>query len=174
MFRWSFPYLLFILNFIISLFFQKFIDSNLKINLRRMANEINNSLFVNQENKWDSIDLEVLDEWMLAVPTQECQMLDFIPSSTVDSLLDLIFCFINAYCDNSDFIFPFLLIFLQHLLIMRHRILARPTPRGPNVNKEYFSGFMDKFDLFFRKDFMEIFIVCHFLSFTNLCTKTDL
>jgi hypothetical protein len=122
------------------------------------------TFFVDQKDKRNTLNLEVLDKRMSTVPTQKCQVLNLGPSFCVNSVFDDLFIIINADCNNSRFSFPFLLVFLKHFLVVFHRVLARSTPSCPNIDQQNFSWLMNYLCLFLRKNFVEILVSWHFLT----------
>jgi hypothetical protein len=122
------------------------------------------TFFVDQKDKRNTLNLEVLDKRMSTVPTQKCQVLNLGPSFCVNSVFDDLFIIINADCNNSRFSFPFLLIFLKHFLVVFHWVLARSTPSGPNIDQQNFSWLMNYLRLLLRKDSMKVFVVRAFFN----------
>ena len=138
-----------------------------------MSWKVNFTFFVHQKHKWNPLNLEVLNERMCTIPTQKCQMFNLCPSFGVNSIFNHLFVIIDADSNNSYFSLPFFFIFLKHLLVVFHRILARTTPSCPNINKQNFSRLMGQFCLFIRKDFVEIFVNWHFFTDTKSLRKIN-
>jgi hypothetical protein len=66
-------------------------------------------------------------------------VLNTLPFFILNVLDDYILSLIDANTDDSYFISPVTCSFLKHFLIMSHRFLARRTPGGPEIDKNYFT-----------------------------------
>ena len=76
-----------------------------------MTDVINTSEFVHKEYKWNTLDIKVFYQGMLSFPSEESQMLYFIPALVVDSCFYVVLVLVDTYSNNSDFALPFLFIF---------------------------------------------------------------
>lgn len=77
-----------------------------------MAWEVNFSLFINEKNEWNSLDLKFRNQGMSVVPTEESHVLNFGPTFGIDSVFNGLLVVIDTDGHYSDFIFPFIAIFL--------------------------------------------------------------
>lgn len=76
-----------------------------------MAWKVNFSLFINEKNEWNSLNLKVRDQGMSVVPTEKSQVLNFGPSFGIDSFFNGLLVIIDTNGYNSGFIIPFVGIF---------------------------------------------------------------
>jgi hypothetical protein len=111
---------------------------------------------------------------MIVFPAEKCEMLNFSPSFGIDSVHNDFFLIIDTDCDNSHIFFPFFSIFVQHVLIVLHRSLTGSAPSCPNIDKDDFPGLMKEFGTLFREDFMEVFVMRHFLTNSKFMRDLDL
>lgn len=100
-----------------------------------MPSKVYFPLFIHKENEGNPLNLEILNHGMVMLPSQKGQMLHFVPTLAINSMLDFLFFLVDTDSNNSGFPLPFLLIFLKHLLVVLHWILARATPCCPDINK---------------------------------------
>lgn len=76
------------------------------------------------------------------------QMFNVSPPSWSD-VLDYYFkSFVNADAYDSDFVSPMSFVFHYHLLIVRHRFLARGAPGSPEINANNLTRFMNDVNRF--------------------------
>ncbi len=129
-----------------------------------MAGKVYFALFINQKNKGNSLYFKVRNQRMIVFPAQKREMLNFSPSSGIDSVSNDFFLIIDTDRDNSHIFFPFFSVFVQHVLIVLHRSLAGSAPSCPNVDKDDFPRLMKELGTLFREDFMEVFVMRHFFA----------
>lgn len=87
-----------------------------------------------------------------------------VPALRLNSLLHCLLALVNAHSHNPHFVFPDVLVLLEHLLVVAHRLLARTAPGRPDVHEKNFSRLMSKFSFAIIEHIIDLPIVIERLS----------
>lgn len=115
--------------------FKKLCKIFFEIAMSWMTNENNLSVCVNQCTVGDALDSPHLICSTFSIP--HMVMLNFLPSLGLNVLLHSVSRLVDTQTKDSYFVAPFVCISNEHLLVVRHWLLAWWTPSGPEIKKHH-------------------------------------
>merc|ERR1711943_179134 len=95
-----------------------------------MSFEHDHSLLVNDHDIWHAAHRVLLTAIRFCSPIVNWSFPIFI----FDMLGNSLFRLVDTYSNNFDIISPLIFIFLEHVLVVLHWLLAWWTPSGPKIN----------------------------------------
>lgn len=125
------------------------------------------TLGINQADEGNAGDVEVPDELVLGLPSQQRHMHDPVPPLVFYSIFDFFLVIVHTHSKYPHLPLPRLLIFGQHLLVVLHRLLARTAPCRPDIHQQHLSSAMLKQSCSLIKHILYLTVFPEFLPYSQ-------